>query len=69
MPGASCDRAWAELSGWLCYQKIPGTQIQLYFDRNGSPIETASQLGLTMPRVGEAPRNNPLSASTHRVGK
>ena len=68
--GGRCDRANSELSGWMCYQFVPGTQLQLFYDRNGAllnPLETLP----VMPRFAETvtSRRNPLTPNSRRVGK
>jgi ribosomal protein L40E len=27
IPNGRCDRQWSELSGWMCFKWVPGTQV------------------------------------------
>lgn len=76
MPGARCDRAWSELSGWMCYSFVPGTQLNLYMGYNGAPktlSDVVPEVNLNMNVTGLVSslgrKRMPFTQNSHRVGK
>ncbi|KAI8476661.1 MAG: hypothetical protein J3K34DRAFT_516252 [Monoraphidium minutum] len=72
MAGGRCDRAWSELSGWMCYESVPGTQINLYLNTNGAPkVMSLPSLDLDNSMLADLGRKGaPATASdAHRADK
>lgn len=71
MPGTRCDRASSEMSGWMCYPKVPGTLVNLFYGPNNGPVQPTLQapaLDLSKALSSLGRKRMPFTSNPNRVG-